>query len=988
MSEKSSIFLVDGSSLAFRSFFALITSGLRRADGMPTWAVIGFFNSLFELIEKRNPHCMAICFDLKEPTFRHEEFKEYKANRAEMPDDLAKQWPIIKEGVKILGIPLYEIAGYEADDVIGTVAKVAEQKGMEVVILTGDQDAFQLLDEQIHVLMPTTKEGLKTFGRQEVFEKLGVWPEQVIDYKGLVGDTSDNIPGVRGIGPKTAVQLLTDYKTVEGVYENLENIKSASVKKKLEEGRVSAFNSKSLATIRLDVPIAFDFEQCRLSLPVVNDVAAFFREMESSSILRRLPRIMKAFNDGVEPEIDPALLEPIGKPARSNSKMSFRKSDAPAAAAPAAAPFTITTRGGVAVAEQQRLDLVIPSQPRTTVRTGAVGASEPGVVRTLEEFQELTTTLSKQQVFAVEILTGSHESCEGDIVGIAIAYDNDARMNDGLRPQIAVKDNNVITAYVPVGHAGDAEQLSREVVLQAFKPLLEDHAIGKISYNAKHEQNALAMAGINYGPLAFDPMLASYVVNPDQSHKLRDQAQRVLNYNLPNVADLIGTGKKQVTWNLLPIVDAARYAADAARLSFLLCGYYIQQMDSEQQELLWEMDLPLSTVLAKIEQNGVNIDVPYFQSFSVELTGELVRLEAEIYEHAGHAFNINSPLQLQKVLFQELKLPTKKKIDSGYSTDASVLEALAAEHAIVSKILEFRQLSKLNSTYVESLPRQVSPRDGRVHGELNQTTTATGRLSSTNPNLQNIPIRTEIGHRIRKGFIPADQEHVLISADYSQIELRLLAHMSGDEKLIEAFRLDQDIHARTAMDIFDLKPEDVTSDHRRVGKTLNFALIYQQGAFATAQSLGVTTKEAQEFMNRYFASYPKVRSFMSGVISDARTNSFVQTLWGRRRHFLNLNDRNDPIRKADERAACNAPLQGSAADLIKLAMIRLNKELIERKLQTKLILQVHDELVLDVPKSELEETKQIVIAAMSMDQPLLVPLRVDIGVGTNWMETK
>lgn len=980
MTENNSIFLVDGSSLAFRSFFALITSGLRRSDGMPTWAIIGFFNALFELIEKRNPHCLAVSFDLAEPTFRHEEFTEYKANRQDMPDDLSVQWPIIKEGIKLLGIPVYEIAGYEADDVIGTVAKVSEAKGMNVVILTGDQDTFQLLDERIQVLMPT-KEGLMTYGRQEVFNKLGVWPEQVIDYKGLVGDSSDNIPGVRGIGPKTAVQLLTEYKTVEGVYENLANIKSASVKKKLEEGRESAFASKNLATIRLDVPVVFDTDHCKLTLPPVEEVANYFRQVESSSILRRLPRILKAFNGGIEPDIDPALLEPIGKSSRG-TKMSFSKKGPSVTTAEPA--LETSTAGGVAVAEQQRLDLVIASK---SLKVGPIELPEPELVRTVAELESLRDQLAQQQVFALEVLTDSNESCEGCVVGYAFAYDPSAQISETLRPEIQLKESNVKTAYVPVRHRGE-QQLDPTQVLETLRSVLEDKRIGKISYNAKHELNALSLAGIEYGPIAFDPMLASYVMNPDQSHKLRDQAQRILGYNMPNAADLIGTGKKQLTWDALPVLSASRYAVDAARLSFLLCGWYMQQLDNDQQELLWEIDLPLCAVLAKLEQRGVKIDIPYFQTLSVELTGELSRLENEIFELAGHPFNINSPLQLQKVLFQELNLPTKGKTKSGYSTDASVLEALSSEHAIVRKILEYRQLSKLNSTYVESLPRQVSPRDGRVHGEFNQTTTATGRLSSTNPNLQNIPIRTEMGLRIRKGFIPSDADHVIVSADYSQIELRLLAHMSGDEKLIEAFKEDQDIHTRTAMDIFDLRADQVTSDHRRVGKTLNFALVYQQGTYATAQSLGVSSKEAQEFINKYFASYPKVRGFMSSVIAEARRTSYVQTLWGRRRYFQNLNDRNDGVRKADERAACNAPLQGSAADLIKLAMIRLNKELAARSLNAKVILQVHDELVLDVPKAELEETKEVLRESMQMDQPLKVPLRVDVGVGPNWMEAK
>lgn len=1001
----NNIYLVDGSSLAFRSFFALITSGLRRGDGMATWAIIGFFNSLFELIEKRQPHRMAVSFDLSEPTFRHQEFKDYKAHRAKMPDDLAVQWPIIKEGVKLLGIPLYEVSGYEADDVIGTVSKLAEQREMKVIILTGDQDSFQLLDDSIQVLYPSTKDGLQLYGRQEVFNKLGVWPEQVIDYKGLVGDTSDNIPGVRGIGPKTAVQLLSEYTTLEGVYENVESITSNSVKNKLITGKESAFLSKHLATIRLDVPVDFDFDDCKLSMPDLDAVVGYFRSVESSSILRRLPRILKAFNDGLEPFIDPELLQPVGKPARG-ARVAFKKPPA-AVGAPVAVgavaeaagvasgggggqlDLFASARGGVAVAEQQKLELTVTAKT-AAVRVGELNPPLPDIVRTEEQLHGLVATLGQQQLIALEILKDTLDACEGCITGYALAWCDGAELGADLKPSLpSLKDAQVHTAYIPVMHKGDAQQqLSADTVLQALKPVLENERIGKISSNGKVEINVLSLLGVNYGPLVFDPILASYVVNPDISHKMREQAQRFFGYTLPAITDIVGTGKKQVTWDYLPVVTAASYAADAARLSLMLCGAYMPQLDEDQKELLYEMDLPLSAVLGKMEATGIKIDVPYFREFSVLLTGDLATLEKEIFEHAGHSFNINSPLQLQQVLFKELKLPTKGKTKSGYSTDHAVLEALAAEHPIVSKILEFRHLSKLNSTYVESLPKQVAPRDGRLHGEFNQTSTATGRLSSTNPNLQNIPIRTEIGSRIRKGFVPADDQHVLLSADYSQIELRLLAHMSGDEGLIEAFRNDEDIHTRTAINIFDVAPDAVTSDHRRVGKTLNFALIYQQGAFATAQSLGISTREAQAFIEKYFAAFPKVRQFMQGVIEEARRTSYVQTLWGRRRYFQNLNDRNDPVRKADERAACNAPLQGSAADLIKLAMIKLDKELTKRNLKSRLVLQVHDELVLDVPATEVEEMKSLVRECMSLDQPLLVPLRVDIGVGKNWMDTK
>jgi DNA polymerase I len=969
--------LVDGNSLAFRSFFALITSGLRRSDGTPTWAVYGFFNSLFDIMERQTPDCLAVAFDLKGPTIRHEEYAEYKANRLAMPDDLSAQWPLIKEGVKVLGIPIWELSGYEADDVIGTIAKSAAPKQLKVTILTGDQDAFQLLDDNIQVLMPS-KEGLKTYGRQEVFNKLGVWPEQVIDYKGLCGDTSDNIPGVRGIGPKTAVQLLTQYSTVEGIYENLDKITSKSVLSKLTEGKDNAFMSKSLATICLDAPVEFDFEHCHLKLPDVPEVANFFRStVEANAILRRLPKILRLFNDGNEIEADSTLFEPIGKPQRA--RMSFKKTEGADEAASSSPAASGTALSGVAL--QQKLALSFPTATSTKV-----AELDSSTIQTDEQFSELLATLAKQQVLAAEVLIDSPSSCEGCIVGIAFAWNDACRFTTAERAKFSTAGEPTKTAYLPLGLQATA-QLDRDQVLSRLKPILEDQKIGKVSYNSKLELNAFALVGIDYGPLIFDAMLASYVINPDENHKMREQARRVLGYNMENAADILGTGKKQLNWDMVPVHTAAHYACDAARVSLELAAFYTQNLDDDQQDLLWNMDLPLSAVLSKIETNGIRLDVPFFQSYAAELQTELARLEKEIFEMAGHSFNINSPLQLQKVLFDELKLSTKAKTKSGYSTDASVLEALKDDHAIVGHILEYRHVNKLYSTYVEALPRQISPRDGRLHGEFNQTSTATGRLSSTNPNLQNIPIRTEIGNRIRKGFIPAEG-NVLLSADYSQIELRLLAHMSGDEKLIDAFQKDQDIHSRTAMDVFELTEEQVTADHRRIGKTLNFALIYQQGAFATGQSLGISTREAKEFTDKYFATFPKVRSFMVQIIDEARQNNYVQTLWGRRRYFYNLNDRNDMVRKADERAAFNAPLQGSAADLIKLAMIRLQKELTERNLGAKLVLQVHDELVLDVPKAEVELVKQLVMEAMAQEQPLKVPLKIDIGVGPNWMEAK
>lgn len=973
MEKEKTLVLVDGSALAFRSFFALLTAGMRTVHGTPTWAVYGFFMALFELIEKRCPDMVAVCFDVSKPTFRHEEYQDYKAGRSEMPDDLSVQWPLIKQGIEKLGIPIYELPGYEADDVIGTVVKRSKDSNTKILILTGDQDAFQLVDDEgnVQVLMTVARDGLATYGRQQVFEKLGIWPEQVPDYKGLCGDNSDNIPGVRGIGPKTAVTLLSEYQTIEGIYENLEKITSKSVKQKLTDGRESAFKSKQLATIHPDVNIeGFEFQKCCLQMPPVEPVIEFFRELEFNTLLKRLPKILSCFNNGVMPEVDEELLKPVmrqKRDARVPVLAGAAQSDAPAE--------TEEERGW---SGQLSLFSTATVSPKTV---------EPDIIRTKEQLENLLRELSQQSAVALELETTRLSSLDTDVVGYALAWTSSLRSSNG-RMEIASGDGAIRTAYIPVRHFGEEEQLTPEYVSDRLKGFLQDESIGKISQNAKFEMNALSLDGITYAPLVFDPMVASYIVNAEERHGLKDQAERLLGYACVDISDVTGTRKKQLNVDEVPVAKAALRSADHAMVALELAKYYIPRMDDHQQYLLWEMDLPLEAVLARMEQAGIALDLPYLADFSEELSSELDRLEKEIYELAGHPFNIGSTQQLQKVLFEELKLPAKTKTKSGYSTDASVLEGLAKEHPIIRKILEYRHDSKLRSTYVDALPKLVSPRDHRLHGEFQQTTTSTGRLSSTNPNLQNIPIRTELGRRIRRAIIPGSSDNVLLSADYSQIELRMLAQMCGDEILLDAFEKNQDIHARTASEIFEVPVDNVSSDQRRVGKTLNFALIYQQGAFATAQNLGISTKEAQGFIDKYFSRYPKVRNFLTGSIQESRRNGFSETIWGRRRFFRHLNDRNDVLRRAEERAACNAPIQGSAADLMKLAMIRLDKGLAERKLSGKLILQVHDELVLEVPRSQIEETKQAVHDAMANVQAVSVPLQVDMGIGENWMESK
>ncbi|MCC6981448.1 MAG: DNA polymerase I [Candidatus Melainabacteria bacterium] len=988
MAQKETLVLVDGSSLAFRMFYALFSMGLRSSTGIPTGALYGFFNAIFDLIEKHQPAMLAVCFDRDEVTFRKEQFQDYKANRQEMPDDLKKQWPLIKEGVQMLGIPLYELPGFEADDVIGTVAKDAEKRGLRVDILTGDKDAFQLvsdIDGDVQVLMPPARGGgLVTYRRAEVFEKMGVWPEQIIDYKALCGDSSDNIPGVKGIGPKTAVDLLTQYKTLDGIYEHVEELKSKSVKGKLTEGRDIAYTSQMLATIKLDVPLEFDFAHCRLDSLDTSKATEFFQGLGIKSIVTRLPRVLsKIAGTEVAGDAEISSLSVVSLQVESTVAVGAGVGgDAPG----------VVPGGGT-----RQLGLFDSSEPVSLTpayEKKAFDPPAPQIITTEDDLANLISELSSHQAFAIDLETDGIESLDTNIVGWAFAWGNGFEMKDGklqLAEQTA-SGTAVKTAYIPVGHSGilSTQQLDSELVVSRLKPILEDASIGKIAQNAKFEMNVLSLYGINLCPIAFDTMIASYILNPDDKHGLKDQVSRVFGYEMVRIAELIGTGKKQVTMTMVPVEKVAPYAADDARMTLELARTYLPRLDKEQLFILNQIELPLSCVLAEMEQNGIALDIPYLKKFSVELSADIARLESEIFELAGSSFNINSTQQLQKILFEDLGLKPQGKTTkkTGLSTDAAALEALKNEHVIIPKLLEYRHLSKLRSTYVDSLVKLVNTRDNRLHGTFNQTVAATGRLSSTNPNLQNIPIRTEIGSRIRRAFIPEKADWVIMSADYSQIELRMLAHMAEDPTLIDAFSKNQDIHQRTAKEIFDVPLEEVTKEMRAIGKTMNFALVYQQGDYRTGIDLGVSTSEAKKFREKYFSTYPNVMKLVSETLETAREKNYVETIYGRRRYFRYLNDRNSMIRQADERAAFNAPLQGSAADLMKLAMIRLCKELKDNNMKTKIVLQVHDELVLEVPNDEIELAKKVITQSMEYGQPLKVPLVVDIGVGPNWMEAK
>ena len=895
------LILIDGHALAYRQFFALERTGMKTTDNVPTWAVYGFIKALFDILRKVKPDAIAVSFDKGRQTFRVDAYPEYKANRQQMPDSLGEQLGYIVEGIKAIDIPIYEMAGFEADDIIGTIAEKAKQLGHKTLILTGDQDSFQLVDPErnILVLIPTKGE-LVEYDRNKIREKLGVWPENVVDFKGLSGDSSDNIPGVKGIGEKTAVKLIDQFGSVENIYEHLNEIQSKSVKEKLEHDHEMAVKSKYLATIRKDVPIDFDFEHTHFTMPDVDNLAAYLKKYQFNSLLRVMPEVL------------------------SHCCMDGSK---------------VTVESG-------RKPLDINAQ----------------IVDTQEKYDEFIEKLSQQSAFSLDTETTSLNVFDAKLVGMSFGWDNE-------------------TFYVPDRHN-----------LEKLKSILENSDIHKVLQNAKYDMHIFKGLNIELNGISMDTMLASYVKDPAFKHGLKNQAFSYLGYDMTPIEELIGKGKSQITMAQVPVETVAEYACADAKATWELGQFYDKTLTEEEKGLLYNIEQPLVPVLVEMERNGVSIDTAYLKELSDELQDNLDKIEAKIFQLAGEKFNVNSPKQVGDILFEKMQLPVKGKIktQTGYSTSASVLESLRDVHPIISLLLSHRHYAKLKSTYVDTLPALVNPKTGRIHTSFNQTITTTGRLSSSEPNLQNIPIRTEIGNRIRAAFVPADKENAcILSADYSQIELRLLAQISGDEGLLETFCCDGDVHTDTASKVFNVPVSEVTHEMRRTAKTVNFGIIYGQSSFGLSETLKIKPGQAKEIIDKYFKTYPKIKEYMDNTIHEARENGYVKTLYGRKRYLKeDLHSRIKQIREFAERAAINSPLQGTAADMIKLAMIRLYNELKNSTFKSKLILQVHDELVLEVFNDELEQIKGLVRKCMELDQPLKVPLVVDIACGPSWMEVK
>jgi DNA polymerase-1 len=898
--DKPLLVLFDGNALLHRAFHALPPLTVHKSGEM-VGAVYGFAQMLLKVINELKPSHYAIAFDMKGPTFRHKLFDQYKIHRPATPQELLGQLGRVRELVEAFNIPIFELEGYEADDLLGTLSHQASDKDIETIIVTGDADAMQLVSPRVKVLYPKPRRAFSDtmlFDEAAVKEKYGVKPEQIADLKGLGGDPSDNIPGVSGIGDKTAVKLIEQFGSIEGIYKNIDKVEPAKLQTMLKDNEAIARQSKELATIVTQMPVKLKLDDCRVSQYDRNKVTGLFRELEFASLLPKLPQIE-------------------GKAA--------------AEAKPPRGDYKIVNRAA--------------------------------------ELDKLIKRLTEAKTFAFDTETTGLDPMTAQLVGIS------------LSPAAGE------AYYIPVGHTGldTIAQLPLEEVIAQLKPIMEDKSLAKLAHNGKYDMEVLAEYSVTVNNLSFDSMVAAYLLG-EKSMGLKALAFGRLAVEMTPITDLIGTGKKTIPMSQVEIARAADYSCADADMTLRLTDIFEREL---KEQGLWklfaEVELPLVPVLLHMERNGVALDSGLLREMSQRLGEQLAKVEKEIYDNVGHEFNINSPPQLSQVLFQELKLTPARKTKGGYSTGAAVLEELLGVHPVVELILDYRQLSKIKSTYIDALPGLINPKTGRLHTSFNQTRTTTGRLSSSEPNLQNIPVRGELGKEVRKAFI-APEGSWLLSADYSQIDLRALAHLSQDKSLLDAFRHDEDIHSATAAQVFGVEPSQVTPEMRRVAKTVNFGVIYGMSEYGLEQATGLSREEAAQFINAYFEKYPGVKSYLELTKEQARKMGYVQTILGRRRAIPEINASNRQVREAAERMAINMPVQGTSADIIKVAMVKLEREMERCSLKSKMLLQVHDELIFEVPSSEFEEMKKLVPELMTSAMSLSVPLKAAVKSGPNWGE--
>jgi len=910
------LYLVDGSALAYRAYYAFIRNPLTTTDGRNVSAIFGFTNSLLKILRDEHPDYIAVVFDTPEKTFRHEKYPEYKATREKMPEEMADQISDLKKMSELMDIPIIEYPGYEADDVMGTLANLAEEEEVDTYLVTGDKDFAQLVNERI-LLYNTSGSGSDPtiLDREGVKEKYGVYPEQVIDYMALMGDSSDNIPGVPGIGKKTAKKLIDQYETLDNALEHAEEISGKRAREGLLENRDQAKLSKELVTIKTDSPVEVDFHDLKWHDFHYEELIEFCRELEFFSMVDQF----EEFREG----------------GRASDPKEYR------------------------------------------------------AVTSLKELETVVNECAGRDLVSVDLETTHTDPMRADIVGAAIAWEPDAGV------------------YVPVKYAGsqhgesrgmtadllNGDDLARALpvddVLKTLAPLFQPDAAGITGQNIKYDLLVLKRHGVEIPNVVFDTMIAAYLLKPEaRSYKEDYLSLEYLGYQMQPIEELIGKrGKNQKTMAEVPIDQVTPYAAEDADIALQLTGILQQKLrDNALETLFKEIELPLIHVLVEMEYHGVYVNREFLQKMSADLQQELERLEGQIFAAAGKEFNINSPQQLSTILFEELGLPPVKRTKTGYSTNAQVLTELQKLHVLPGMVLDYREVAKLKSTYVDALPALIHPETGRIHSSFNQTVAATGRLSSSDPNFQNIPIRTEQGRAIRHAFVPENPENSILAADYSQIELRLMAELSGDETLTRAFQNQEDIHTATAAVIFDVTPENVTPDMRRKAKVVNFGIMYGAGPYRMSNELAISVEEGRELIDNYFKKYPGINHYITRTLAEARENKYVSTLLGRRRYLPDIDAANRNVRESAERAAINMPIQGTAADMIKLAMIQVQQEMERRDMQSRMILQIHDELVFEVAADELEDLRGLVKEVMEGALTISVPIRVDIGVAKDWYD--
>ncbi|MDD5492228.1 MAG: DNA polymerase I [bacterium] len=883
---KKKLYIIDGHAYIHRAFHALPM--LTNSQGLVINAVYGFTRMLLKIIKREQPDYLAVCFDSPHPTFRHKAFEQYKATRKETPDELKTQIPMVQEMVEAFKIPVFRMPGYEADDLIATIARQAEKQDVDVVVVSGDKDILQLVDEHINVL--SEPKGI-LFAEKEVQEKFGFSADKIKDYLGLCGDSSDNIPGVPGIGEKTALQLVKEYGTIENMYQNLDKM-PAKVKNKMEQGRELAFKSKELVTLIENVPLIMTLDDLK-PVPLDQEKAmALFNKYEFKSLS------MELIEQSSEKD---ACYEVINNPG---------------------------------------------------------------------EMEKIASQIRQKKEVSIDLETNSTEPMLAKIVGLVLCFEEKKAY------------------YIPVAHSYlGAPQQDKKKVLDLLSSVIEDEKIKKYGQNLKYDLLVLKNEGFELKGISFDIMISSYLLNPSKlNHSLEDIAAEYLQYKMIPITDLIGKGARQITMDQVLVERVGEYACAQVDMVWRL-EQKLSNLLKEKglEKLFYEVEMPVMEILAEMEYAGILVDLPYLKELSRDIDGKINVLEQVIYKIAGMEFNINSPQQLSKVLFEKLGLPIIERTKTGASTNESVLRQLQNMHELPKRIIEYRELAKLKSTYIDPIPEMINPKTGRLHTSFNQTVTNTGRLSSSDPNLQNIPIRTEIGRSIRRSFIPKEG-CVFVSADYSQIDLRVLAHMSDDKHMKQAFLNHEDIHSHTACEIFGLKPEEVDDEKRRIAKTVNFGLSYGMSPYGLSQALGIDAATAKNYIDKYFARFSGVKEYMEKIVEKARHDGFVTTLLNRRRYLPEINAKDRNIRSFAERVAINMPIQGTAADIIKIAMINIDKKLKQEKLQSKMLLQVHDELIFEVPKAEEKQLTKMIKQEMESALKLDVPLEANVSVGPNWRD--